>query len=262
MFRDLGREYLGGALGGKLVTGCGMDVTGGARALAASMNGAAFLGIDDDADKIKQRVKACYCDVMVNDLDEALRILKNAVRKGTAASAGLVGKPSQVIPEMATRGVVPDVLYVDSGAGSSDPGFTEAVSLLKSYGTVRVSAGLPNNANARIALCVAISGSAADIRRTDRLLLELFSVDESVKRWIEAVQGRLRHQGLPARIVRLSDDECGKFGIAINELVARGELKGPIALGVDAENGELEDTVIADGTTETSARIVRTFAKR
>ena len=57
---------------------------GGAQPLAATMNGAAFLGIDVDPERIKRRVKTGYCDVMVTHLDEALRILKNAVRKGEA----------------------------------------------------------------------------------------------------------------------------------------------------------------------------------
>ena len=65
---------------------------GGAQPLAATMNGAAFLGIDVDPERIKRRVKTGYCDVMVTILDEALRILKNAVRKGEATSVGLVGQ--------------------------------------------------------------------------------------------------------------------------------------------------------------------------
>src|SRR5207245_3827980 len=56
--------------------------------LAVTMNGGAFLGIDVDAERIKRRVKTGYCQVMVNDLDEALRILKNAVRKREPASVG------------------------------------------------------------------------------------------------------------------------------------------------------------------------------
>ena len=53
------------------------------------MNGAAFLGIDVDPEHIKRRLKTGYCDLMVNDLEEALRILKNAVRKSEPISVGL-----------------------------------------------------------------------------------------------------------------------------------------------------------------------------
>src|SRR5438445_10767876 len=86
-----------------------MGGMGGAQPLAATMNGAAFLGIDVDPERIKKRLKTGYCDFMVNTLDEALRILKNAVRKKEAISVGLIGNCADVIPELAERGVLPDV---------------------------------------------------------------------------------------------------------------------------------------------------------
>ncbi len=89
---------------------CGMGATGGALPLAGTLNGAAFLGVEADPEQIKRRVKSSYCEVMVNDLDEALRILKNSVRKREAASAGLIGNCADVIPELARRGIVPDLL--------------------------------------------------------------------------------------------------------------------------------------------------------
>jgi len=82
------KKHFGGSLAGKLVVTGGMGGMGGAQPLAATMNGAAFLGIDVDPERIKRRVKTGYCDVMVTSLDEALRILKNAVRKGEATSLG------------------------------------------------------------------------------------------------------------------------------------------------------------------------------
>src|SRR5213075_2552456 len=89
---------------------------GGAQPLAATMNGAAFLGIDVVPERIKRRVKAGYCDGMVTQLDEALRILKNAVRKSEATSVGLVGNCADLIPEMAKRGIVPDILTDQTSA--------------------------------------------------------------------------------------------------------------------------------------------------
>src|SRR5258706_12605843 len=102
--------HFGGELAGTLVFSGGMGGMGGAQPLAATMNGAAFLGIDVDPERIKRRVKSGYCDVMVTSLDEALRILKNAVRKREASSVGLVGNCADLIPELAKRGVLPDLL--------------------------------------------------------------------------------------------------------------------------------------------------------
>ncbi|MGH9793506.1 MAG: urocanate hydratase, partial [Candidatus Acidiferrales bacterium] len=115
-FAAAARKHFSGSLAGKLVASGGMGGMGGAQPLAATMNGGAFLGIDVDPERIKRRVKTGYCDVMVTDLDEALRILKNAVRKGEAASVGLVGNCADVIPAMAKRGVVPDLLTDQTSA--------------------------------------------------------------------------------------------------------------------------------------------------
>ncbi|MCU1307501.1 MAG: urocanate hydratase, partial [Acidobacteriaceae bacterium] len=67
-------------------------------------------------ERIKKRLKTGYCDFMVNNLDEALRILKNAIRKKEAVSVGLVGNCADVIPELAARGVVPDLLTDQTSA--------------------------------------------------------------------------------------------------------------------------------------------------
>src|SRR3954470_2389868 len=109
-------KHFGGSLEGKLVVSGGMGGMGGAQPLAATMSGAAFLGIDVDAERIKKRLKTGYCDFMVNTLDEALRILKNAVRKKEAVSVGLVGNCADVIPELADRGVLPDILTDQTSA--------------------------------------------------------------------------------------------------------------------------------------------------
>jgi urocanate hydratase len=109
-------QHFGGDLEGKLIVSGGMGGMGGAQPLAATMAGACFLGIDVDPERIKKRLKTAYCDFMVNSLDEALRILKNAVRKKENISVGLVGNCADVIPELAARGVVPDILTDQTSA--------------------------------------------------------------------------------------------------------------------------------------------------
>jgi urocanate hydratase len=269
-----------------------MGGMGGAQPLAATMNGAAFLGIDADAERIKRRVKAGYCDVMVTNLDEALRILKNAVRKGEATSVGLVGNCADVIPEMARRGVVPDLLTDQTSAHDPIGGYlpngmtleqalelrrkdsqeykkralaaiaehVEGMLALQKLGAVTFDYG--NNirtfafqqgvknaydfpgfvpAYIRPLFCegkgpfrwVALSGEASDIQRTDALVLKLFPHDEKLARWIRLAQKRVKFQGLPARICWLGYGEREKFGLALNELVAKGELKAPVVMGRD-----------------------------
>ena len=115
-FAAAGRKHFGGDLAGKLVVSGGMGGMGGAQPLAATLNGAAFLGVEVDAERIKRRIRQGYCDICVNDLDEALRILKQAVRQRQATSVGLAGNCADVIPELARRGVVPDLLTDQTSA--------------------------------------------------------------------------------------------------------------------------------------------------
>jgi urocanate hydratase len=80
---------------------------------------------------------------------------------------------------------------------------------------------------------VALSGEPQDIHRTDRLVLELFPENEQLTRWIRLAGARVAFQGLPARICWLGQGERAKFGVALNDLVARGELAAPIVIGRD-----------------------------
>jgi len=80
---------------------------------------------------------------------------------------------------------------------------------------------------------VALSGDPEDIFRTDRKALELFPRDEHLRRWIDLAQKRVKWQGLPARICWLGQGERAEFGLAINEMVRKGELKAPIVIGRD-----------------------------
>jgi urocanate hydratase len=80
---------------------------------------------------------------------------------------------------------------------------------------------------------VALSGDAADIRRTDRLVLELFPEDRTLARWIGLAGERVPFQGLPARVCWLGYGERAEFGERIDDLVARGEISAPIVIGRD-----------------------------
>ncbi|HEV2177704.1 MAG TPA: urocanate hydratase [Terriglobia bacterium] len=116
-FAAAGQKHFGASnLAGKLVVTGGMGGMGGAQPLAATLNGAAFLGIEADGERIRRRIRQGYCDICVNSLDEALRILKNAVRQKQAVSVGLIGNCADVIPELARRGVVPDLLTDQTSA--------------------------------------------------------------------------------------------------------------------------------------------------
>jgi urocanate hydratase len=79
----------------------------------------------------------------------------------------------------------------------------------------------------------ALSGDPADIHRTDDLVLELFPEDEHLARWIRMAREKVHFQGLPSRICWLGQGERARFGLALNDLVAKGEISAPIVIGRD-----------------------------
>lgn len=96
---------------------------------------------------------------------------------------------------------------------------------------------------------VALSGDPADIHRMDRLLLDLFPRDALLARWIPAAAKHIQFQGLPARICWLGYGDRARFAVAVNELVAGGELQAPIVFGRD----HLDSGSVASPYRETEA---------
>jgi urocanate hydratase len=269
-----------------------MGGMGGAQPLAATLNGAVFLGIEVDPARIERRVRTGYCDRMARTLDEALDICEDAREQGRAVSVGLVGNCAEVLPEIVRRGIRVDAVtdqtsahdalngYVPAGLSleeaaelrERDPqGYiersmesmarhVEAMLALKRAGAVAFDYGNNIRKQALDAGCadafeipgfvpeyirplfcegkgpfrwVALSGDAEDIRKTDDLALELFPEDRTLSRWLTLARDRVQFQGLPARICWLGYGERAEMGEAINDLVRRGELKAPIAIGRD-----------------------------
>ena len=115
-FAECARQHFGGTLAGRLVVTGGLGGMGGAQPLAATMNGAAFLGVDVDATRIQRRVDTGYCDALSTDLDEALRLVERARTERRAYSVGLVGNIAEVLPELLRRGVTLDVVTDQTSA--------------------------------------------------------------------------------------------------------------------------------------------------
>ncbi|MFQ5863647.1 MAG: urocanate hydratase [bacterium] len=285
-------KHFGGDLKGKLVVSGGLGGMGGAQPLAATMNGAAFLGVEVDRKRIERRINTQYCDKIVENLDEALRIVLSAKEKSEAVSVGLVGNCAEVLPELVKKRIVPDVLTDQTSAHDELNGYVpagmpyeEALRLRKqnpqeyirrSYESMGIhvramldlqkmgavtfdygnnirgqahKAGVTNAfdfpgfvpAYIRPLFCqgrgpfrwVALSGHPEDIYKTDQLVLELFPENKALSRWITLAGKKIKFQGLPARICWLGYGERAQFGLAINEMVGKGEIKGPIVIGRD-----------------------------
>jgi len=291
-FAEAGRKHFGGTLEGKFVVTGGLGGMGGAQPLAATMNGALFLGVDVDPARIEKRLQSGYCDKIATSLDQALELIEEACQKRQAVSVGLVGNCADVLPEMVKRGVVPDVLTDQTSAHDALNGYVpnrmslgdalklrrsnpdeyversmramgthvEAMLALQKKGAITFDYGNNLRTQAKKAgvenafdipgfvpeyirplFCegkgpfrwVALSGDPADIARTDRLALELFPTNKTLARWMKLAKERIHFQGLPARICWLGFGERAEFGVAMNDLVKRGEISAPIVIGRD-----------------------------
>jgi urocanate hydratase len=125
-FAECARQRFGGSLAGRLVVTAGLGGMGGAQPLAATMNGAAFLGVDVDESRIQRRVDTGYCDRIEHELDSALRAVEESRSRKQALSVGLVGNIAEVLPELVRRGVLPDVVTDQTSAHDLRLGYIPA----------------------------------------------------------------------------------------------------------------------------------------
>jgi urocanate hydratase len=288
----LARRHFGGSLAGRLVVTAGLGGMGGAQPLAITMNGGVALVVEIDPSRIERRLATRYVDERTSSLEEALATAERYRREGVARSIALEGNAADVLPELARRGIVPDVLTDQTSAHDALAGyvpnglpFADAAALRRTdpadyvrrsmqamaahvramldlqargavtfdYGNnIRAQAHSAGVANAfdipgfvpeyiRPLFCAgkgpfrwaALSGDPRDIAVTDRLALDMFASDEPLCRWIRLAGERVAFQGLPARIFWLGYGERARFGLAINDLVRRGEISAPIVIGRD-----------------------------
>jgi len=138
-FAECANQHFGGTLEGKFVLTAGLGGMGGAQPLAATMNGAAFLGIDVDEKRIQKRLETGYIDKISYDLSEALKLVLDAKKNRQALSVGLVGNAGEVLPAILEKGIIPDILTdqtsahdVLSGYVPMGMSFEEALQLRKS----------------------------------------------------------------------------------------------------------------------------------
>jgi len=136
-FAAMADKHFGGDLSGRLVVSGGMGGMGGAQPLAATLNGAVFLGIEVDPARIERRVRAGYCDRMVQDLDEALDICEDAREQKRAVSIGLVGNCAEILPDILRRGIKVDAVTDQTSAHDPLNGYVPAGLTLEEAASLR-----------------------------------------------------------------------------------------------------------------------------
>jgi urocanate hydratase len=125
-FSSAARRHFGGNLKGKILVSGGLGGMGGAQPLAATMAGAAFLGIEIDPLRIQKRIQTGYCDTISFSIEEALALVEGAANRGETLSVGLVGNCAEVLPDMIRRGFIPDLLTDQTSAHDPLNGYIPA----------------------------------------------------------------------------------------------------------------------------------------
>ncbi|HYK36185.1 hypothetical protein [Alloacidobacterium sp.] len=204
--------------GGLLVFYGELDRQGMAMAVAANIAGAASLGIDADADRAKLALRQGFCDFVVNSLDEALRILKNEVRKKQPVAVALVGDPESIVAEMLERGVQPDLVAC---------GGLQSEAFIK-----RGSTALPAAATIADTLVVTWSVSrdaAMWLPRVDAIAMEsLENASDARAKWIRLAPRYLQKNLAREHYVRMRSEELLRFADLLQTRMQSGEITVPV----------------------------------
>lgn len=285
-------EFHAEDLAGRWFLSSGLGEMGGAQPLATTLLGGVALVVDVDPRALARRLATQYLQTEAPDLNEALRMVREAVAARRPLSVGLRANAADVYPELVAQNAIPDIVsdqtaahdlsvgYIPQGydvaaaaaARGADPaGYLTAVRRsiavecraileLQRRGARAFDYGNSFRAQARTAgvadafeipgyvpkyirplfavgsgpfRWVALSGDPNDIARIDRMVLEEFSGNTHLCRWIRLAREKVRFQGLPARICYMGYGERERFGHLVNTLVHDGEVVAPVAIGRD-----------------------------
>ncbi|MDB5562373.1 MAG: urocanate hydratase, partial [Hyphomicrobiales bacterium] len=292
IFMRIAENRFGGDLAGRFILTAGLGGMGGAQPLAGRMAGAAILCVDVDPERARKRQEIGYLEAIAPDLDTALQMIDAAVKEKRATSIGLVGNAADIYPEIARRGIVPDIVTDQTSAhdlvyGYVPKGFTlDEVRALRKTAPQRLMAasrasivehvramlafqqagsevfdngnlirtqakegGVENAFDIKIFTeaylrplfaraigpfrWMALSGDPEDIRKIDDRLLQMFPDNKIVTNWIGLARRHIPFEGLPARIAWLGHGERTQLALAVNDMVRKRELAGPVAFSRD-----------------------------
>jgi urocanate hydratase len=292
IFMRIAERRFGGTLAGRFILTAGLGGMGGSQPLAGRMAGAAILTVDIDPERARKRKEIGYLEVIAHDLDSALEMIATAKAERRALSVGLVGNAADIYPEIARRGVIPDVVTDQTAAHDLVYGYVPRTRSLDEARAMRKTAPEQLMVESRASIVdhvramltfqargaevfdngnlirthardggvvnafdipifteaylrplfaraigpfrwMALSGDPDDIRAIDDLVLRLFGDNQIVSNWIKLARQYVPFEGLPARIAWLGHGERSELALGVNELVANGTLKGPVAFSRD-----------------------------
>jgi urocanate hydratase len=184
----------------------GLDTEGRAVSVAASIAGAACLAVESRAEVCRAALRAGACDFVVNSVDEALRILKNELRKRKPVSVAVAMPESAALEELAARGVAPEVFVGKGGERFAEFGArlvesTGATGLMAEYVAAR-----------GLSVQEFWFGSAAELKDFDQRVAGVVPDGDPRRRWVTSAPGFFYRERPPRRVVYLTGDEAEALG--------------------------------------------------
>lgn len=231
---ELGREL---GLGGRLFYAGDLEGAGSALVVAANIGGAATLVASSDLASQKQAIREGVIDFLVNSLDEALRILKNEIRKGDTVAVCVSQSPDEVENQMAERGVLPDLLppgaqdaprfqtFFDQGARQIEPTQAKEDQAVLSWNVSSAQIHWLPRLDAIATQCIG-SSESGDLRRA--------------RRWLRLAPRYLGRLAQGVRLLRCDACAAQSFVERVREQVESRE----IAVAVEIELSSHEDSKV------------------
>ena len=205
-------------LAGALLLCLDMNTAGAEWAMAATIAGAAFLGIDAQMQRLKLAQQNQACDFVVNSLDEALRILKNEIRKRQPIAVGLLGNAEEILQMLGERGVQPEFLIRSENQAS-----TRAMQLLIQRGAQWL--GAPAAPHEPVQWTV---DDARDLPQIDALIATILPAEDSIRRrWLLHAPACFVRQRPSQRVLTLTAQEISAVVHAMELPEWRAQLRQP-----------------------------------
>jgi urocanate hydratase len=207
--------------GGQLILSLGLDSAGCALSIAANIAGAVSLAIDNDPTNLREVVRTGACDFVVTTLDEAIRAMKNEVRKRAPLSVALNADPVLTLDVILERGLAPQLF---ANFLPSRPRVVEVAAELHALGAIlidfnEITEDLPGFRSSQSILAPILEGNGwtlqnfifdtpAELRAFDAAALALLPPEDTLRRrWLEAAPRILQRQRPPARTLWLTERE-------------------------------------------------------
>jgi len=205
----LAQNCFSGSLAGRLLLRSGLDEAGLADLVAAGIAGACSLCLEPDASSLREALRAGLCDFVVGPLDEALRILKNELRRGRPVSVGVTAVPESTLAEMIDRGLQPDLVSLQTG---------EPLRSFLNRGAVLFSPNEPPETDTDLiewGITTGAAHSIPQIARIAALSLNATRPDTPLRqRWLENAPRHLGRAFATHQCVRMTPAESAAFAVA------------------------------------------------